>query len=228
MGLSPAQLLLHRQIRDHIPADPSHYQLHSDWILSAEERERRTAGRDQTLCDAYNTTAHPLEPLNVQTPVMIQTKGRWDKSGRIVEVLEHRQYRVRVNGSGRVTIRNRRFLRPVSESISTASSSPTPSPSELGPHVHSHDRQPEYQPSSSSNEHDSSSSTSTTEPLATNNLPSAEVPATVSTPSTRMPPMNNAAPARVPKALRDLRDYNSPGLVSTEPGGAGRTRSGQQ
>ena len=36
---------------------------------------------------------------------------KWDKSGMIVEVKGHDQYVVKVAGSGRLTLRNRRFLR---------------------------------------------------------------------------------------------------------------------
>ena len=38
-------------------------------------------------------------------------KRRWSKSGKIIEVLPFRQYRIRVDGSDRITIRNRRFLK---------------------------------------------------------------------------------------------------------------------
>ena len=135
LGMSPAQLLLHRSIRDHIPVNPTHYELHKDWILSADERERLYARRDEAIRDSYNATAHPLAPLAVQTLVMIQTKGKWDKSGRVIEALPHRQYRIRVDGSGRVTLRNRRFLRQVAENSMRAGtalplpSGPTASPS---------------------------------------------------------------------------------------------------
>jgi transposase InsO family protein len=217
LGLSPAQLLLHRKIRDHIPVDPSHYQLHSDWILSAEERERMTAERDKSLCDAYNATAHPLQPLVAQTPVMIQTKGKWDRSGRIVEVLQYRQYRVRVNGSGRVTLRNRRFLRPIAAancSTMPAQLHPSgPEPTEE-PQPHT-PAQSVYQPSP---------------PDSANELPQEPHPQQHD--ASEMQPAyhaaNNAPPARPPKALRELRDYNSPGLADTEPVGSGRTRSGRQ
>ena len=36
---------------------------------------------------------------------------KWDRSGVVVESAGHDQYRVKVDGSGRITLRNRRFLR---------------------------------------------------------------------------------------------------------------------
>ena len=203
LGMSPAQLLLHRSIRDHIPTNPAHYELHKDWILSADEREQLYARRDQEIQTSYNATAHPIAPLATQTPVMIQTKGKWNKSGRIVEVLPHRQYRVRVDGSGRVTLRNRRFLKPMAENRS-----PTVSPFPSGPSPPTHPVMP-LSPSSP--------------PTATH------TPAAVQQPSPQhtdtQPPIH--MPARLPKAVRELGDYNAPGLLGSQPSGTGRTRSGQ-
>ena len=39
---------------------------------------------------------------------------RWDKTGKVVEKLLFRQYRVKMDGSGRVTLRNRKYLRKIS------------------------------------------------------------------------------------------------------------------
>ena len=36
---------------------------------------------------------------------------KWDKTGVIIEVRQYHQYVIRVDGSGRITIRNRKFLR---------------------------------------------------------------------------------------------------------------------
>ncbi len=40
-----------------------------------------------------------------------QHPNKWDRTGTVVEVKQHNQYQVKVDGSGRVTLRNRRFLR---------------------------------------------------------------------------------------------------------------------
>ena len=49
IGLSPAQILLHRQLRDSVPAHPSHYQPHKEWILTAQARERALSKRNHLL-----------------------------------------------------------------------------------------------------------------------------------------------------------------------------------
>ena len=54
-----------------------------------------------------------LPPLTVGTPVRIQnqTGKQWDRTGIVVEARPFDQYNVKVDGAGRVTLRNRRFLR---------------------------------------------------------------------------------------------------------------------
>ena len=53
--------------------------------------------------------------IAVGTEVLIQNvdSKEWDRSGLVVEALPFRQYKVRVIGSGRITLRNRIHLRPV-------------------------------------------------------------------------------------------------------------------
>ena len=111
LGLSPAQLLFHRQLRDSVPCNPKHYRLHRDWILSADQRERLYSKRNLQLESNYNQRARNLAPLGVGSNVRVQNKGKWDRTGLIVEALPNRQYRVKLNGSGRITLRNRRFLK---------------------------------------------------------------------------------------------------------------------
>ena len=38
---------------------------------------------------------------------------KWQKSGQIVEVLPYDQYKVKIDGTGRCSLRNRKFLRPI-------------------------------------------------------------------------------------------------------------------
>ena len=60
--------------------------------------------------------ARPQRPLEHGDRVIIQNQNgrfakKWDKSGVVVEVKPNDQYTVKVDGSGRLTLRNRRFLR---------------------------------------------------------------------------------------------------------------------
>jgi transposase InsO family protein len=229
LGMSPAQLLLHRTIRDHVPVNPAHYQLHRDWILSAEEREGLYAHRNQGLQDAYNRTAHPLQPLATQTSVMVQTNGKWDKSGQVVEVLPHRQYRIKVDGSGRVTLRNRRFLRP----IPSSSASPTMIPSASGYSRPTNDTAPPANSGTTPESTCDAGERSQLLPMAMGGSPPRDSCEPTHNPSRQpsadesLPSDSEGLPAKIPKALRELFDHNAPGLVQQEPHGSRRTRSGR-
>ena len=67
-------------------------------------------------CRTPLRTHSPLPPLTIGDCVRIQNQTgpnptKWDKTGVVVEATQFDQYVVRVDGSGRVTLRNRRFLR---------------------------------------------------------------------------------------------------------------------
>ena len=80
------------------------------------------------LSERYNSSVHELIPLHVGDAVALQTRQkRWMRVGRVVEVLKDRQYRIRMEGSGRVTLRNRRFIKKIHPSLIK----PTPYPSPL-------------------------------------------------------------------------------------------------
>ena len=145
IGLSPAQLLLHRSFRDYIPSHPYLYKPHPEWIAAAQKREKTLSKRNADLIKRYNRTAHALSLLRKRDTVSIQTPNshRWDIAGRIVETLPNRQYRIRVAGTGRITLRNRRFLRKLKIPIIE---SPIPSALPLSPEPTITDMSTPHQP----------------------------------------------------------------------------------
>ena len=204
LGLSPAQLLLHRQLRDHIPSSPKHYLPHKNWIISSDEREKSFAERNIAIEKEYDGKSHPLKQLDPQTHVIIMTNGLWNKTGRIVEVLPHRQYRIRVDGSGRTTLRNRRFLKAIP-------CNPTPDPAK-----------PAEPPQEADDSHTGAPPTINAPPI---NAP----PEIDAKPDVAAPPVAGTQQRKpTPKALRDIADHNNPGLREA-PGvqRQGRTRSGR-
>ena len=122
-GLSPAYMLLGRQLKDFLPSKPnqppplgSHRDLSDTWQDIAEWRELALAKRSAK--DQENLSAHVKEhaPLELGDHVMVQNQSgnqplRWSKRGVVVQVLPNRQYQVRMDGSRRITLRNRKFLR---------------------------------------------------------------------------------------------------------------------
>ena len=119
-GLSPAQILFGRQLRDHLPALVSRYEPRKEWRLEADLREKAMAKRHGKMEELLKHGAKSLPPLSCGDCVAVQDQktnngkpGRWTKSGEVVEVLPHDSYMVRIHGSRAPTQRNRRFLRKI-------------------------------------------------------------------------------------------------------------------
>lgn len=79
--------------------------------------------------ELLNDHARPLQPLTVGDLVYVQNQhGRhpkkWDKPGTVMELRNHGQYVVKVDGSGRLTLRNRRFLRKIAKMTTTIAQLP--------------------------------------------------------------------------------------------------------
>ena len=114
--LSPAMCLFGRHLRDFIPMHPDKYLPHKAWQDTLDSREDALRKRHMTAHERLSEHTRRLPPLKVGNHVRIQNQtGRfplkWDKTGVIVEVRQFDQYVVKVDGSNRVTLRNRKFLR---------------------------------------------------------------------------------------------------------------------
>lgn len=99
-----------------MPSLPDVLRIRKEWTILAEDRERALAKRHLSSIERYNSHTKSHSPLQVGDTVAVQNKTgnhplRWDKTGHIVEVREHGQYVIKMDGSGRCTLRNRRFLR---------------------------------------------------------------------------------------------------------------------
>jgi hypothetical protein len=117
INLSPAHILLGRNIRDFFPFTSSKCKLRKEWQISSDDREKALARRQATQCERLSLHTHQLPDLTVGESVLIQNQvgnhpTRWERTGVIIEIGPGpRQYYVRADGSGRVSLRNRRFLR---------------------------------------------------------------------------------------------------------------------
>ena len=79
--------------------------------------------------EALDTHARPLLDLTLGDRVFVQNQNRhhptkWDKSGTIVDQGDNDQFWVKVDGSGRLTLRNRRFLRKYTQHTMAINYSP--------------------------------------------------------------------------------------------------------
>ena len=114
--LSPAMCIFGRPIRDFIPIMPGRFQPHSTWRNTLHAWEEALRNRHMKAAERWAEHTRQLPPLVMGDTVRIQNQtgpypNKWDKTGRVIEVRQFDQYVVRVDGSGRVTLRNRKFLR---------------------------------------------------------------------------------------------------------------------
>ena len=120
VGLSPAQIVFGRELRDTMPFKPGKGAMHKEWRITAEDREKALARRHHTNMERLNEHVKELKALKVGQSVLVQNQAgnhgkRWARTGTVVETGPGpRQYAVRMDGSRNVSIRNRKFLRPFS------------------------------------------------------------------------------------------------------------------
>jgi len=134
-GTSPAEVLFGRTLRDVLPIRPP-MQMHDQdsvkpsWKHLWRSREDALRLRATKQMDSLTEKSRLAEPLRVGDLCRIQNQAgryprRWDKLGTVVEVANNDQYIVRVHGSNRVTLRNRRFLRSLPPNATLKTGAPT-------------------------------------------------------------------------------------------------------
>lgn len=111
IGMSPAQLLYGRQLRDFLPGKPQDY--------VRLKREKALAKRCSKIKEKLSEHTKDLPPLSLGDTVLVQNQRgnnprRWEKRGVVVQALPHRQYRVMMDGSRKISLRSRKFLRSYS------------------------------------------------------------------------------------------------------------------
>ena len=105
-----------RPVRDLIPILPGKYYPHPTWKESLQLRETALRYRHMRHQDKWSEHTKTLSPLRVGDRVRIQNQtgrhpNKWDHTGVVIEVRQFHQYLIRIDGSGRQTLRNRKFLR---------------------------------------------------------------------------------------------------------------------
>ena len=123
-NLSAAEVLFGRQLSDAMPTlDKSvslfeNRQVRHQWRDNWGEREKAIRTRMVKTCEKLEQNSRDLPALQRGDTVFIQNQNpshgkpnKWDHEGTVVEIGDNDQYLVQVHGTGRVTLRNRRFLR---------------------------------------------------------------------------------------------------------------------
>jgi hypothetical protein len=113
--MSPAMALFGRELRDFLPR-PGLALMGDMWTGLASAREQALARRSTEAREKWSLSTKLLQPLGVGDSVFIQNQlgnhpRKWDKRGTVVKVEGFDQYQIMVDGSRRLTRRNRKFLR---------------------------------------------------------------------------------------------------------------------
>lgn len=114
--MSPAMVIFGHQTKELIPVLPYHYSPHPTWEENVVKRKEALRHRHARAMETWSEHSRQLPQLRVGDHVLIQNQTgnfptKWDRSGVVVEVRQHHQYLIRVDGAGRVILRNRQFLR---------------------------------------------------------------------------------------------------------------------
>ena len=117
-GMSSSEVVFGRNIRDLLPIVTKKLQFKDNWQEMLQHREAAMARRYLHRAEELTRQTHQLPPLQLGAAVSVQNQHgnqplRWDATGTVVEVGEFGKYTVKVDGSGRLTVRNRQFLRPI-------------------------------------------------------------------------------------------------------------------
>ncbi len=97
--------------------------LHQYWDRLLDDRETTMASRGDTELEKWSEHTRALPQLKFGDHVRLQNQTgpfprRWEKTGTILQVQQFHQYWVRMSGSGRATLHNRKFLRKLNHQSS--------------------------------------------------------------------------------------------------------------
>ena len=220
--LSPSQCIFGRNIRDFVPIHPGKYCPHPTWKETLQAREEALRIRHMKVSENLSEHTRCLPPLKVGDRVRLQNQTgpnptKWGRTGLVVEVRQFDQYVVRVDGSGRPTVRNRRFLRkynpvyiPIGYEYDDTLSRTSGRNSAIYPNTVQ--ASPEYLKDKSdiAKAHSTPSVPLTYIPPTQSSIPLTN---TCSPPrSSSSPQLISSSPAPIPRARSCLRSFNKKGL----------------
>jgi hypothetical protein len=116
--MSSSEVVFGRKIKDLLPVHPMKLKMNPEWHRVLERREDALAKRHLKRGAELSEHTIKREPLKVGATVAVQNQSgnrpkRWDNTGTVVEVESFDKYVVKMDGSGRLTSRNRRYLKPI-------------------------------------------------------------------------------------------------------------------
>ena len=119
--VSPAEIVFGRNIRDAFSFINrierfSNKNIHPRWHEAWKAKELALKHRFTRSMERLEEHTRPLQPLAIGDRVFVQNQighspKKWDRTGMVVDTQANDQYLIKIDGSGRLTLRNRRFLR---------------------------------------------------------------------------------------------------------------------
>ena len=119
--ISPAEIIFGRPIRDALSfinrlEKYSNEAIQPTWREAWSAKESALRTRFIKTSEKLNESAKKLERLSIGDRCLVQNQTgnnpkRWDRTGVIMDIGQHDQYTVKIDGSGRLTTRNRQYLR---------------------------------------------------------------------------------------------------------------------
>ena len=208
-GLSPAMCIFGRSIKDFIPVHPGKYMPHPSWKTTLNARENALKKRHLKSAEYWSEHTKKLKPLRIGDNVWIQNQvghnsKRWDRTGVVIEVKQYDQYLVKIDGSGRITLRNRKFLRkiiPIRQKPNPIVLQKNPMMSPLNPNIEHLPRNVARDPSVYDNSNHESRKFSTQNPS------NPQIPSSTHSPS-------NSSPPPQPSLRRSNRTRTRPSYLS--------------
>ena len=120
---SPSEIVFNRRLRGVLPYSPfrSADRFNNDdvaetWKEAWDLKERALKSRAIRTMESLSQNCRQLKKLEPGSRVFLQNQvgrnaNKWERSGTVMEQCDNDMYQVKVDGTGRVTPRNRRFLR---------------------------------------------------------------------------------------------------------------------
>ena len=242
---SPAEIIFNRKLRGLLPMSPFKdvgkfdcQEVDPVWKDAWELKELALRKRAVKSMERLGEHSRNLKSLTTGDHVFIQNqsgrnKTKWEKSGQVMERKEHNQYLVRVDGTGRITARNRRFLRRFDPDVITPTSmantfpaSPLQTqPSVLPKHTTT---SPPHAPVSPPQQAASAPVSPPQQAASTPRRPGTESGARRLSlghssptppsppPATQLPPTPSAASATQRAEFKRLANHNNPGLLENQ------------
>ena len=212
-NVSPAQILFGHPLRDSLLFSSrlqkySYPQMSKTWRDAWRPKEDALRTRYIRNSEYYDSRSRNVRPLQIGDRCFVQNcRGnhpkKWGLSGTVVRKKRHHKYEIKLDGSGRLTTRNRRQLRKFMPMTTSIAGKRELRPIALPAARPNLNRNPEALQEECQSPVLVPGSENATSPLV--------LPESHQSPARPTHSATECAPKKIPLALRRLKDFNEPG-----------------